>query len=191
MIAPAVTALLLLSIGGTAFASRVKYNTAGGPVPGKLNVHLVAHTHDGTRKLLPATTRCPIQTIQQKQIKTFCGWPSHSSSLSLALLSRLALDVGWLKTVDQYFMGTCRGIAGTWRSQSRLRAPRYAVAVVRVLAFPCPFPSPAFRREQLHPACWRAVHLGLCAACAGSQSRPEVHLRGASVLFPVVERGYC
>lgn len=42
-----------------------EYNTAGGIVDGKLNVHLVAHSHD---------------------------------------------DVGWLKTVDQYYVGSNNSI---------------------------------------------------------------------------------
>ncbi|KAK2656982.1 hypothetical protein Ddye_010034 [Dipteronia dyeriana] len=45
----------------------VKYNTGAGVVPGKLNVHLVAHSHD---------------------------------------------DVGWLKTVDQYYVGANNSIQG-------------------------------------------------------------------------------
>ncbi|KAM0950051.1 putative alpha-mannosidase [Dioscorea sansibarensis] len=44
-----------------------RYNTSGGIAPGKLNVHLVAHSHD---------------------------------------------DVGWLKTVDQYFVGSNNSIQG-------------------------------------------------------------------------------
>lgn len=43
----------------------VKYNTGAGVVAGKLNVHLVAHSHD---------------------------------------------DVGWLKTVDQYYVGSNNSI---------------------------------------------------------------------------------
>ncbi|KAL5754442.1 hypothetical protein ACOSP7_022662 [Xanthoceras sorbifolium] len=45
----------------------VKYNTGAGVVPGKLNVHLVAHSHD---------------------------------------------DVGWLKTIDQYYVGSNNSIQG-------------------------------------------------------------------------------
>jgi hypothetical protein len=43
----------------------VKYNTSGGVVEGKLNVHLVPHSHD---------------------------------------------DVGWLKTIDQYYVGSNNSI---------------------------------------------------------------------------------
>ncbi|XP_044500612.1 alpha-mannosidase isoform X1 [Mangifera indica] len=54
---------LLLRVDG----GYVKYNTGAGVVPGKLNVHLVAHSHD---------------------------------------------DVGWLKTIDQYFVGSNNSIQG-------------------------------------------------------------------------------
>ncbi|KAL3720558.1 hypothetical protein ACJRO7_005382 [Eucalyptus globulus] len=46
----------------------VKYNTVAGVVEGKLNVHLVPHSHD---------------------------------------------DVGWLKTIDQYYVGSNNSIQGS------------------------------------------------------------------------------
>ncbi|KAG6702974.1 hypothetical protein I3842_07G062300 [Carya illinoinensis] len=58
---------LLLCFYGTVSGAYVKYNTGAGVVPGKLNVHLVAHSHD---------------------------------------------DVGWLKTVDQYYVGSNNSIQG-------------------------------------------------------------------------------
>jgi hypothetical protein len=40
-------AVVALAVLGAAQGARVQYNTAGGPVPNKLNVHIVPHTHDG------------------------------------------------------------------------------------------------------------------------------------------------
>ncbi|KAG8660242.1 alpha-mannosidase-like isoform X2 [Manihot esculenta] len=54
-------------LSGKVNGGYVKYNTGGGVVQGKLNVHLVAHSHD---------------------------------------------DVGWLKTVDQYYVGSNNRIQG-------------------------------------------------------------------------------
>ncbi|KAI4327749.1 hypothetical protein L6164_020175 [Bauhinia variegata] len=59
--------LILCHYGTVVCAKYIKYNTGAGVVQGKLNVHLVAHSHD---------------------------------------------DVGWLKTVDQYYVGSNNSIQG-------------------------------------------------------------------------------
>ncbi|KAJ7944151.1 Alpha-mannosidase [Quillaja saponaria] len=59
--------LCLYATTTVVYGSYVKYNTGGGVVEGKLNVHLVAHSHD---------------------------------------------DVGWLKTIDQYYVGSNNSIQG-------------------------------------------------------------------------------
>lgn len=57
--------LLFISFYGTLVSAYTKYNTGATVVEGKLNVHLVPHSHD---------------------------------------------DVGWLKTVDQYYVGSNNSI---------------------------------------------------------------------------------
>lgn len=60
-----VVAIVCLLNGIVVQGAYVKYNTGGGVVEGKLNVHLVPHSHD---------------------------------------------DVGWLKTIDQYYVGSNNSI---------------------------------------------------------------------------------
>lgn len=68
-LASLASAVLCLSVVlcsyGTVGGAYLKYNTGSGVVEGKLNVHLVPHSHD---------------------------------------------DVGWLKTIDQYYVGSNNSI---------------------------------------------------------------------------------
>ncbi|KAF3791081.1 Alpha-mannosidase [Nymphaea thermarum] len=63
----AVMAVVVASLAAGAEGGYIEYNTTAGIVAGKINVHLVPHSHD---------------------------------------------DVGWLKTIDQYFVGTNNSIQG-------------------------------------------------------------------------------
>ena len=112
-----------------------RYNTSSGPVEGKLNVHLVSHSHD---------------------------------------------DVGWLKTVDQYYMGSNNSIqASELPSMHNIRQTDHltkdvttasANAVIVSLCYYIINIKPAvpeFQREysmfmlQLRlPGCRRSVHPG-------------------------------
>ncbi|KAF8035454.1 hypothetical protein BT93_C1469 [Corymbia citriodora subsp. variegata] len=62
-----VLILVIVGLYGGVDGANVKYNTGAGVVEGKLNVHLVPHSHD---------------------------------------------DVGWLKTIDQYYVGSNNSIQG-------------------------------------------------------------------------------
>lgn len=76
---------LLAAAWCSAGARYIAYNTSAGIVDGKLNVHLVAHSHD---------------------------------------------DVGWLKTIDQYYVGSKNSIQV---SNSRIPPQYFEICILLVL----------------------------------------------------------
>jgi alpha-mannosidase len=84
-----LAAAVVVALAAVGEAVYIPYNTSAGVVPGKLNVHVVPHTHD---------------------------------------------DVGWLKTVDQYYVGSNNSI--------QVIAPGLADSLPRL---------PRFRRSRFCP----------------------------------------
>lgn len=54
ILAAVAAAVLCAAPSATAHLPPATYNTAGGPVAGKLNVHIIPHTHDGESAVLVA-----------------------------------------------------------------------------------------------------------------------------------------
>ena len=84
---------LAVALPLSAHGARV-YNTAGGPKAGAVNVHIVPHTHDGA----------------SVSVCVDCVVCAGGDVVGLRCGSWVGADVGWLKTVDQYFYGANNSI---------------------------------------------------------------------------------
>ena len=64
------------------------YNTSGGPKEAMLNIHFISHSH--------VRYACVLLTFSEWFIET-------ESSLKRLLCDPMQDDVGWLKTIDEYY----------------------------------------------------------------------------------------
>lgn len=82
----AIFSALIFAVLANRALAYTSYNTSSHRLAGKLNVHLVPHTHDGK------TSR----SLRHQAL----------SAASISRINSVCTDVGWLKTIDQYFTGS-------------------------------------------------------------------------------------
>nr|CAB3491648.1 unnamed protein product [Digitaria exilis] len=119
-----LAAIALAAAAAVGEAVYIPYNTSAGVVPGKLNVHVVPHTHD---------------------------------------------DVGWLKTVDQYYVGSNNSI----QVRRRLRRALTAALRFRRVAF-----LPDYS-EEFEGACVQNVLDSLIPALLKDENRKFIYVEQA------------
>ena len=81
------------------------YNTKGGPIPGKLNAHIVSHTHVCDLNiyiyiyLTLLFVTCVTVPVESLTLVLYYYWRESEEMTHVVRQD----DVGWLKTVDEYY----------------------------------------------------------------------------------------